>query len=214
MKRVQSMAEPAPAGGNEQEVYETADTPEFDNGAQTWQEADSDSIDTSTVDPQSSYAVFAATTDIGGGDFSGTAEAYARFKAHTVPRGSLESPLQKLERLKMETVQLQKHLKTASEQGGFAGQMYPQVVTDELTALQTQISGIGNQLSAESPIMATMATSTADKLIADVGTFASGAAVGGKTVGTPTLLLNLGRLFMQVHSSWDCAQSFGTDVAT
>eukprot|EP01052_Picozoa_sp_SAG31_P013370 SAG31_NODE_802_length_12008_cov_18.741036_9_plen_294_part_00 len=156
---------------NEQEFFETADPGDLDNSATVWKEEETDAIDTTEIEAQKSFEVFSSTIPLGGADYSGSAEAFDRFRAHSMPRGSLESPLQKLERLKMETAQLEKYMETAAGQSGFAGQMYPATVTDELTALQENIAAIAGQMSAETPIAAGLASSTADKLLQDLSTF-------------------------------------------
>eukprot|EP01051_Picozoa_sp_SAG22_P005064 SAG22_NODE_290_length_12941_cov_3.715465_5_plen_378_part_00 len=177
------MSEPAP-DEKEEEFYETNDPETLDNATTTWHQKDEETaeIDTAEIEAQKSYAVFASTTALGGADYSGSAEAYDRFRAHTMPRGSLESPLQKLERLKLETAQLQQYMETAAGQGGFAGQMYPPAVSSELSTLQQQIAGIAGQMSSDTPITASLASSTADKLMQDLSSFtaANEAATGKK----------------------------------
>ena len=250
----ETMSEPQ-AEEKEPDVFETEDPVGLDNSTTAWKEDENDAIDTADVAAQKSYEVFASTVPLGGADYSGSAEAYARFRAHSMPRGSLESPLQKLERLKMETEQLQKFMavippnpaapmcslcflsaptsaplpppclpllsalalprresisapratppnpaplwsrcwfaaasrlnmrcrtQSAAGQEGFAGTMYPPTVTDELATLQGQIAGIAGQMSADTPITASLTSSTADKLMQDLSSFTAANEAGGK----------------------------------
>eukprot|EP01043_Picozoa_sp_COSAG02_P019115 COSAG02_NODE_911_length_16005_cov_9.262983_4_plen_394_part_00 len=147
-------------------------------GAQNkWEdEPDSDAIDSSHLNAQGSYETFSKAPPLEGADYSGSAEAIERRRAYTVPLGSLETPLQKLERLQRETAALAASMEQAKAQGGMPAASYGAAAAEELLSLQGKLGGIASSMASDAPVAAAMQASTADKLMQDLAAFTSGAA--------------------------------------
>ncbi len=147
-------------------------------GAQNkWEdEPDSDAIDSSHLDAQGSYETFSKAPPLKGADYSGSAEAIERRRAYTVPLGSLETPLQKLERLQRETAALAASMEEAKTQGGMPAASYGAAAAEELLSLQGKLGGIASSMASDAPVAAAMQASTADKLMQDLAAFTSGTA--------------------------------------
>jgi hypothetical protein len=112
-------------------------------------------------------------------DYSGSAEAAERRRAYAVPLGSLETPLQKLERLQRETAALAATMEEAQAQGGMAAASYGAAAAEELVSLQGKLGGISRSMASDAPVAAAMQASTADKLMQDLSAFTSGTASRG-----------------------------------
>eukprot|EP01044_Picomonas_judraskeda_P000912 COSAG03_NODE_46_length_16816_cov_6.510492_3_plen_355_part_00 len=139
-------------------------------------EPDSDAIDSSHLNAQGSYETFSKAPALPGADYSGSAEAIERRRAYTVPLGSLETPLQKLERLQRETAALAASMEVAQAQGGMPAASYGAASAEELLSLQAKLGGIASSMASDAPVAAAMQSSTADKLMQDLTAFTSGAS--------------------------------------
>lgn len=175
------------------EVFETEDerlTAEEVNSADIWKESvrldpETDSIETTHQSAVDAYAIFATSTAVRPvGDHSGSAEAFERLRAYSVPKGSLETPLQKLERLKLETADLAATMEAAQTQGGLAAAQYPGSAAADLGELQEKLSSITRAMSSDAPVLEAMSGSTAEKLMQDLGAYS--AAVDGAVKASPT----------------------------
>eukprot|EP01049_Picozoa_sp_SAG25_P001314 SAG25_NODE_56_length_18517_cov_197.286296_5_plen_286_part_00 len=171
------------------EVFETEDerqTADEVNKADIWKEQvrldpETDSIETTHQSAVDAYAVFATSTALRPvGDHSGSAEAFERLRAYSVPKGSLETPLQKLERLKLETAELTATMEVAQTQGGLAAAQFPGSTAAELGELQEKLSGITRAMSSDAPVLEAMSGSTAEKLMQDLGAYSAAVDGGGK----------------------------------
>ena len=120
---------------------------------------------------------------MGAADYSGSAEAAERRRAYAVPLGSLETPLQKLERLQKETAALAASMEGAQTQGGMAAAAYGAGAADDLVSLQTKLGGIARSMASDAPVAAAMQSSTADKLMQDLTAFTTGTTKGGAKGG-------------------------------
>lgn len=151
-----------------------------------WDEPESEAIDGSHLDAQGSYETFSKAPAVGAADFSGSAEAAERRRAHAVPLGSLETPIQKLERLQKETAALAASMEGAQEQGGMAAAAYGTGAADDLVSLQEKLGGIARAMASDAPVAAAMQSSTADKLMQDLTAFTTGTTKGGAKRGKKT----------------------------
>ena len=99
-----------------------------------------------------------------------------------MPLGSLETPLQKLERLQLETAQLAASMEEAQAQGGMPAAACGAAATSELSGLQDKLAGIARSMASDAAVAGVMQESTADKLMQDLSAFTAGAgaAEGGK----------------------------------
>ena len=136
-------------------------------------EADAEEIDRKHLDVQESYSIFAAYSESGAvsRDHSGSAEAFQRIRSRSMPKGSLEAPAQKLERLQAEVMELAESVKMSQEQGGMVGAQYPATARAELGDLQAKLNGIARAMSSEAPVLEAMQGCTADKIMQDLGSY-------------------------------------------
>ena len=91
-----------------------------------------------------------------GADYSGSAEAAQRLRARALPKGSLETPAQKLERLRMEAAELADSIEAAQKDGALASAQYPAGAREELGELAAKLNGIARAMSVEAPVLEAM----------------------------------------------------------